>query len=707
MTKKGRLMENIIRHGEELFADGKIEEAENCFLDLLSKDSKQAEILNNLGVIDYSKGNVKQAIDYFKKALEIDPFYKQAVINWATLLKNSNLFYESIPYLEKALVRFPNDQEISQLLKEAQLTQKTKIRIAIFCLPGSQSFLSNILDFLNSKYEVMTCFTNNRRELAAAVDWADIIWLDWANEIAIFVTNHLPLTPKKRVICRIRSYEVLSGYLPQINWSKVSRVVYVADHIQRIANEVCPSLVNQPPSLVIKNGLALGPFRFNMKEPGFNLAVVGFINHKKNPAMWIEILSRLVKIDPRYRVKVAGKLQDLRYAYYFQNIIAKLKFKGHIQFFGHVKDIPHWFEKEEINYLLSTSVFESFGYNIAEAMAMGIRPLIHGFPGAEELWPHDCLFSTTDELIEMIRDDNNYNSKAYREFVEQRYPLQIQLDKFDSLIKEISQTNDSNVSPIKLQAPQELDACVKTCASEKSISELEINHHSGVKVKLRIIPGDHMSRTLLTRSFYEQGMLEYIYQNFDQSLNFVDVGAHIGNHTVFFSVVCKANRVDSFEPNPMVRRVLEENVSINHLYNTVIHGTALGASNGNGTLEMGPWPHSGMTKVKTCESGKVVIRPLDSVVEEPVDILKIDVEGMAGEVLSGAKRLLVENRPTLFVECADEKEFDEVMDVIQPLGYRPKRRFNATPTILFEYTENAQPQKISYGQAVELTSMIQ
>ncbi|MCK4822053.1 FkbM family methyltransferase, partial [bacterium] len=293
------------------------------------------------------------------------------------------------------------------------------------------------------------------------------------------------------------------------------------------------------------------------------------------------------------------------------------------------------------------------------------------------------------------------------EFVEQRYPLQIQLDKFDSLIKEISQTNDSNVSQIKLQTPQELDDCVNTGASEKSISEVEINHHSGVKVKLRIIPGDHMSRTLLTRSFYEQGMLEYIYQNFDQGLNFVDAGGHIGNHTVFFSVVCKANRVDTFEPNPMVRRVLEENVSINHLDNTVIHGTALGASNGNGTLEMGPWPHSGMTKVKACEPGEVTIRPLDAAVEEPVDILKIDVEGMAGEVLRGAKRLLFENRPTLFVECADEKEFDEVLDVIQPLGYRPKRRFNATPTILFEYTENAQPQKISYGQAVELTSMIQ
>ncbi len=700
-------MEDTIRYGETLFAEGKLQEAENYFLDLLDRDSKQAEILNNLGVIDYSKGNEGQAIDYFKKALAADPFYKEAVINYATLLKNSDHFYESIPYLENALVKSPDDKEISQFLAEARLTQKTKLRIAVLSLPGSQSFLNNILDFLKDRYEVVVCFTNNRGELEAAVNWADIIWLDWANEIAIFVTNHLPLPPPKVVICRIRSYEIFSGYLPQINWSKVSRVVYVADHVQRIAHEICPSLVNQPPSLVIKNGLALDPFRFDIREPGFNLAVVGFINHKKNPPMWIEILSRLVRIDPRYKVKVAGELQDPRYKYYLQHMIAKLELKGHIEFFGHVKDIPGWFEKEEINYLLSTSVFESFGYNMAEAMAMGIRPLIYSFPGAEELWPQDCLFATTDELIDMIRDDKDYNSKAYRQFVEQRYPLQKQLDRFDRLIKEINPRNDSNVAPIKFQQPPESNDGFATGASERSNSEVEINHHSGVNVKLRIVPGDHMSRVLLTGSFYEQVMLEYIYQNFDQGLNFVDVGAHIGNHTVFFSVVCQANRVDSFEPNPMIRSILEKNVSLNHLNNAIVHGMAIGASNGSGTLEMGPWPHSGMTKVKNFAKGEVIIKPLDAVVEKPVDLLKIDVEGMAGDVLRGANRILTENRPALFVECAEENEFEEVMSVIQPLGYRPQRRFNATPTILFEYIENAQPQKISYGQAVELTSMFQ
>ena len=35
-----------------------------------------------------------------------------------------------------------------------------------------------------------------------AVDWADIVWLEWANELAIHATNNLPQIRNKKVICR-------------------------------------------------------------------------------------------------------------------------------------------------------------------------------------------------------------------------------------------------------------------------------------------------------------------------------------------------------------------------------------------------------------------------------------------------------------------------------------------------------------------------
>ncbi|MGR3292729.1 MAG: tetratricopeptide repeat protein, partial [Candidatus Scalindua sp.] len=66
-------MNNTLNEGETLFADGKIEEAEKCFLSLVENDLECKEAYNNLGVIAFQKDDKEKAIDYFTRALEIDP----------------------------------------------------------------------------------------------------------------------------------------------------------------------------------------------------------------------------------------------------------------------------------------------------------------------------------------------------------------------------------------------------------------------------------------------------------------------------------------------------------------------------------------------------------------------------------------------------------------------------------------------------------
>ena len=48
-------MNNTLNEGETLFADGKIDEAEKCFLSLVENDSDCKEAYNNLGVIAFQK----------------------------------------------------------------------------------------------------------------------------------------------------------------------------------------------------------------------------------------------------------------------------------------------------------------------------------------------------------------------------------------------------------------------------------------------------------------------------------------------------------------------------------------------------------------------------------------------------------------------------------------------------------------------------
>ena len=86
----------------------------------------------------------------------------------------------------------------------------------------------------------------------------------------------------------------------------------------------------------------------------------------------------------------------------------------HVVFHGWVEDIPAWLDDK--HFLLTTSVFESFGYGIAEAMAAGLKPLIHNFPGAARLYPSELTFNTVAQCVDAALSDD-YAPAAYRRFV--------------------------------------------------------------------------------------------------------------------------------------------------------------------------------------------------------------------------------------------------------------------------------------------------
>jgi len=108
-------MDNKLNEGETLFADGKIDEAEACFLSLVENGYYCKEAYNNLGVIAFQKDDKENAIDYFTKALEIDPLYKDTIINYTNLLRELDQLPIAIPLLEKVAQLNPDDEEIARL----------------------------------------------------------------------------------------------------------------------------------------------------------------------------------------------------------------------------------------------------------------------------------------------------------------------------------------------------------------------------------------------------------------------------------------------------------------------------------------------------------------------------------------------------------------------------------------------------------------
>ena len=151
-------MEDKLKQGEALFAEGKIEEAEKCFMDLVKKNSEDAEALNNLGVIKYATGNFDDAEGYFLKALSVNDDYSDALLNLSDLYQSSNRWKEAALKLEKYVKINNKDHNALNQLATVYL-EEGKIQNACLALERSlkikpdQDINFQLLQQLNNKEE--------------------------------------------------------------------------------------------------------------------------------------------------------------------------------------------------------------------------------------------------------------------------------------------------------------------------------------------------------------------------------------------------------------------------------------------------------------------------------------------------------------------------------------------------------------------------
>ena len=123
------------------------------------------------------------------------------------------------------------------------------------------------------------------------------------------------------------------------------------------------------------------------KKYGKRICSIGYINYKKNPALLLYCFKAIHDYDSSYRFHIAGTHQDPRIQIYFDHLLPKLNIP--VSFDGWVEDVPGYLRDKD--YVISTSLFESFHYSIAEGMASGLLPLIHDWFGASYLYPEEYL----------------------------------------------------------------------------------------------------------------------------------------------------------------------------------------------------------------------------------------------------------------------------------------------------------------------------
>jgi tetratricopeptide (TPR) repeat protein len=116
----------ILNRLGDLYYEQKLwEKAERCYGEALALEIQPSEALHGLALTFAQKGDPRQAEIFFRQALERDPFFVEAVLNWSRFYHQEKRYAYALSVLEKALQEFlrlplqdPKRQECFSLYSE-------------------------------------------------------------------------------------------------------------------------------------------------------------------------------------------------------------------------------------------------------------------------------------------------------------------------------------------------------------------------------------------------------------------------------------------------------------------------------------------------------------------------------------------------------------------------------------------------------------
>jgi glycosyltransferase involved in cell wall biosynthesis len=194
-------------------------------------------------------------------------------------------------------------------------------------------------------------------------------------------------------------------------------VIFIADHIRELMPPEQLNLINLEKTQfhTIPCGIDLNRYKFNIRQPGFDIAVISERWISKGTDLILQIALKLKQIDERYKIHWLGQRSDANWEYAYLDEFVEhhglnIEFTNVLQ---EGETVDDWLEGK--NYLLHASHKEAFSYATGEAMAKGIKPVLHRFFGADGLWP-GMTWDTIDQAIAMITEDK-YDSASYRQYL--------------------------------------------------------------------------------------------------------------------------------------------------------------------------------------------------------------------------------------------------------------------------------------------------
>ena len=197
-------------------------------------------------------------------------------------------------------------------------------------------------------------------------------------------------------------------------------------------------------------------------------------------------------------------------------------------------------------------------------------------------------------------------------------------------------------------------------------------------------PGDFIQSHIVDNNeYFEQETLRELEPYIFNNATILDLGANIGNHTVYFATHCNVSHIYSFEPVKSTFDILKKNISINNLYNVTPYNVGASDRQENGIFEIydnlniGNSHLSGIVDICEKDDAIKLVKLDDFLFDklEKLDFVKIDVEDYEYNALLGMKKILAKFSPIIFIEIMPDF-YQKDNSLLESYGYRQVRRFS-------------------------------
>jgi FkbM family methyltransferase len=207
---------------------------------------------------------------------------------------------------------------------------------------------------------------------------------------------------------------------------------------------------------------------------------------------------------------------------------------------------------------------------------------------------------------------------------------------------------------------------------EPSVTALKECRHGRMLILKR---DNYIGKSLDAYGEFSELEVEIFSQFLKQGDVVAEVGANIGAHTVpIAKLVGQTGQVLAFEPQRVIFQILCANLVLNGLFNVRTYHAAVGREAGTITVPQIDYTaegnFGGVSLGQWNAGEKVQLLKLDSLSLPSLRLLKVDVQGMEAEVLSGAQQIIAKHRPVLYVENDRKAQSEQLIELLDTLGYR-------------------------------------